>query len=422
MARPKKQQPEAPGKSEKSEKKAAPQKGAANSQNKAPQTLDEVAAMIHQKYGSVIRGDEDLHKEVTSWGSFALDYITGGGIIAARVTEIFGGESAGKSTLALLCAEQFIKRGAGVFWIDLENNWDKRTKFWAMKLGVDVSKIKVSKPTTGEAALNSLRLVAESGVDCLVVFDSWAAVVSNMELEASAGDSVVGRNAMMCNMAIRQIQSALNKLTCQTAVLVINQMRDTIGGPTKTTTPGGRGIRFSAGVRIQISRMGWLNQQVDGQQMTVGQDVGLKTVKNKTYPPYQTCETVLYVRHNKYGKIGFDNIRDRIRYGSIWKIVRNLPESAKGKKDGGLHFVDENGEFIRLGTDENRAVAQLCKPDNTDLLQRFCAAVDAEAKKRIEATIGVFEQEGATISEGEDDDYAEEGAGSDGISEQGDGE
>lgn len=391
-------------------KKAAPKKGAAPS----PKKVETASDRIIKKYGAnaLIRGDTDIEKEPVSWGSFALDLITGGGIIPGRVTEIYGSESSGKSSLCLITGQQFLNRGKGVYWVDIENSWDTRTAKWGKRLGVDISKFVVAKPQSGEEALNTVRIICEMKEDALVVLDSWAALTCSKEIEASTGDSIVGRNAMMGNQAIRQIQTALNAIDCKTAVLVINQLRSTIGQMGgNVTTPGGWGLKFSAGVRIQLNRLNWQNQQIKGEQVTVGQEMGMKTVKNKTFPPHQSAQTIFYVVPNKYGNPGFDNIRAMIRFALSCGLVRDLPESEKGKKDNGYHFVDSNGEFVRIGRDENQAVFQLNKKENVDLLAEFKKAISFAAEEKISDMQGDNDNDNDNEADPEDGDFEESDEG-----------
>ena len=344
-----------------------------------------VKEIAEAKYGKGIyhRGDADLKTERVSWGCFGLDYITGGGITLGRITEIFGSESSGKSSIALICAQEFIKLGKKVYWIDVENNWDNDTKKWAIQLGVDVSKIEIYRPKTGEIALEMIRIVVENNTDGLVVLDSWAAVTASAEIEADTGDSFMAVNARLCNQAIRQIQTGLNGIGCKTAVLVINQTRATMTG--QMITPGGRALKFACGVRIKLARTEWLVQQIQGEKYTVGQIISMKTVKNKTFPPYKETSPSFYVMNNKYGPVGVDNLRSMLRFGMMWGIVKDITAEVAEKAgiDAGYYYTDDDGESVRIGKDENQVVFQLNKPDNLGIREDLENVVSIRSKQKI---------------------------------------
>jgi recombination protein RecA len=221
---------------------------------------------------------------VISTGSIALDKALGiGGIPRGRVTEIFGPESSGKTTLALHAIAEAQKKGGIAAFIDAEHALDTS---YARKLGVNCEELLVSQPDTGEQALEIADMLVRSGaIDCLVI-DSVAALVPRAEIEGEMGDSHMGLQARLMSQALRKLTGTIGKTN--TAVIFINQIRMKIGvvfGNPETTT-GGNALKFYSSVRLDIRRSSAIKEGQD----VVGNRTKVRVVKNKMAPPFKEVE------------------------------------------------------------------------------------------------------------------------------------
>lgn len=218
-------------------------------------------------------------------GALNLDIAIGiGGVPRGRVTEVFGPESSGKSTLALHIVANAQKMGGIAAYIDAEHALDPS---YAAKIGVNVDELMISQPTSGEEALNIAEMLARSNAVDVIVIDSVAALVPKNELEGEIGDSFMGLQARMMSQALRKLTSTLSK--SNTAAIFINQIREKIGvmfGNPETTT-GGRALKFYSSLRLDIRRIGGIK---GGDNAEVGNRVKVKIVKNKMAPPFRSAE------------------------------------------------------------------------------------------------------------------------------------
>src|SRR5712691_397456 len=228
--------------------------------------------------GSILRlGSKDaiVPVAVISTGSISLDAALGiGGFPRGRVSEIFGPESSGKTTIALQVIAEAQKKGGMAVFIDVEHALDP---IYARKLGVDVDNLLVSQPDYGEQALEITAALISSGVIDVVVVDSVAALVPKAELEGEMGDSFMGLHARLMSQALRKITGAVSKANA--CMVFINQVREKIGvmfGNPETTT-GGRALKFYSSVRIEVRRMGALKEG----DVVIGNRTKIKVVKNK---------------------------------------------------------------------------------------------------------------------------------------------
>jgi recombination protein RecA len=217
-------------------------------------------------------------------GSIALDLATGvGGVPRGRITEIFGPESSGKTTLCQHILAEAQKRGGVVAFIDVEHALDPA---YARACGVNVDELLVSQPDTGEQALEITEtLIRSSGVDCVVV-DSVAALVPRAEIEGEMGDSFMGVQARLMSQALRKLTGAVSR--SNTALVFTNQLREKIGVMfgNPEVTPGGRAMKFYASVRLDIRRIETIKSGTD----SIGSRVRVKVVKNKVAAPFRVAE------------------------------------------------------------------------------------------------------------------------------------
>ena len=217
-------------------------------------------------------------------GAINLDAAVGiGGIPRGRVTEIYGPESSGKTTLCLHVVANAQKTGGVAAYIDAEHALDVE---YARKLGVDMDNLLVSQPDTGEQALEICEILVRSGAVDVVVIDSVAALVPKAEIEGDMGDSHVGLQARLMSQALRKLTGAIAR--SKTAVVFINQLRERVGvmfGNPETTT-GGKALKFYASVRLDIRRIG----PVKDKEEVVGSHVRVKVVKNKVAAPFRQAE------------------------------------------------------------------------------------------------------------------------------------
>ena len=251
-------------------------------------TLDLAISQIEKQFGqgSIMRMGEDsiVKIESISTGSISLDAALGiGGIPRGRITEIYGPESSGKTTLTLHIIAEAQKTGGYAAFIDAEHAMDPE---YAKKLGVDTDNLLISQPDTGEQALDITETLVRSGALDIIVIDSVAALVPKAELDGDMGDSHMGLQARLMSQALRKLTGSVSK--SRTSVIFINQIRHKIGvmfGSPETTT-GGNALKFYSSIRLDIRRIGQIKE---GDQV-VGNRTRVKVVKNKVAPPFKNTE------------------------------------------------------------------------------------------------------------------------------------
>ncbi len=306
--------------------------------------VDVAVSQIERQFGkgSIMKlGDRrGLDVPVISTTSLAIDYAIGvGGVPRGRVVEIFGPESSGKTTLALHVVAEAQRRGGVAAFVDAEHALDPE---YARKLGVDVDNLMVSQPDSGEQALEITEILIRSGAIDVVVVDSVAALVPKAELDGEMGDSHVGLQARLMSQALRKLAGIVSK--SQTSLVFINQIREKIGvmfGNPETTT-GGRALKFYASLRLDIRRIGSIQEG----ETAIGNRTKLRVVKNKLAPPFRLAEFDIL-----YGE-GISREGDLIDLGVAHKVV---------EKSGSWHSYGE----LRLG--QGRENARTFLKDNPEL-------------------------------------------------------
>jgi recombination protein RecA len=250
--------------------------------------VDAAILAIEKQFGrgSIMKlgSSERLQVDSIPTGSIALDLALGvGGVPRGRITEVFGPESSGKTTLCQHVIAESQHRGGVAAFIDVEHALDPG---YARACGVNVDELLVSQPDTGEQALEITEtLIRSGGVDCVVV-DSVAALVPRAEIEGEMGDSFVGIQARLMSQALRKLTGAVSR--SNTALVFTNQLREKIGVMfgNPETTPGGRALKFYSSVRLDIRRVETIKNGTD----SVGNRVRVKVVKNKVAPPFRVAE------------------------------------------------------------------------------------------------------------------------------------
>ena len=329
----------------------------AKNDSEKQKALDAALGQIERAFGkgSIMKltGESNpMNVEAISTGSLGLDIGLGiGGLPRGRITEIYGPESSGKTTLALHVIAEAQKKGGTCAIVDAEHALDPA---YAKKLGVDVDNLLISQPDAGEQALEIADTLVRSGALDVLVIDSVAALVPRAELEGDMGDTHVGLQARLMSQALRKITGSISK--SKTVVIFINQIRMKIGvmfGSPETTT-GGNALKFYSSVRLDIRRIGSIKDRDE----VVGNQTRVKVVKNKTAPPFRVIE--------------FD-----IMYGEgISKLGELLDLGVQGG------FVEKSGSWFSYGDQrigQGRENAKTFMKENPEIANELESKIRANA-------------------------------------------
>src|SRR2546421_4205804 len=251
--------------------------------------LSTAVSQIRRSYGegAIMKlGEAAAQREVSSipTGALPLDLALGvGGIPKGRVIEIYGPESAGKTTVALHVVAEAQKLGGVAAFVDAEHALDP---IYASRIGVNIDELLISQPDTGEQALDIVEVLVRSGAVDVVVIDSVAALVPKAEIEGEMGDTHVGLQARLMSQALRKLTAAISKSNA--TVIFLNQLREKVGimFGNPETQPGGRALKFYASVRLDIRKVEVIKSGLD----SIGARVKVKVVKNKVAPPFRSAE------------------------------------------------------------------------------------------------------------------------------------
>ena len=315
--------------------------------------------------GSVMRLNDQKVSDIPaiSTGSLGLDIALGiGGLPRGRVTEIYGPESSGKTTLTLHAIAEAQKAGGLAAFIDAEHAFDKS---YAEKLGIDTENLLISQPDNGEQALEIAEHLIRSGAIDIIVIDSVAALVPKAELEGEMGESKMCLQARLMSQALRKLTGTISKTGC--ACIFINQLREKIGivfGNPETTT-GGNALKFYASVRLDIRRIGQIKESPDD---ITGNRVKVKVVKNKVAPPFKVVEfDIMYGRGiSKSGEIVDIGVELNViqKSGSWFSYSGN--KLGQGR-DSVKQLIEDNPEL--MAELEKKIKEKLAAPEGAKVLE-----------------------------------------------------
>jgi len=330
--------------------------------------LDKTLKDITKRFGegAIMKlGDaKSLEVDAIPTGTISLDLALGvGGIPKGRVTEIYGPEASGKTTICQHIVAEAQKMGGTAAFIDMEHALDPA---YAARTGVDIENLLISQPDTGEQALEIAESLIRSGAVDVIVIDSVAALVPRAEIEGDMGDAHMGLMARLMSQALRKLSGAIKQTN--TSLIFTNQLREKIGVVfgNPETTPGGRALKFYCSVRLDARRI----QSIKSGSEIIGSRVRVRVVKNKVAPPFRTAE--FDIMHDE----GISRVGDLLDLGVDMEVI---------DKRGSYYYY---GEDLRLAQGRENAKDFLREnPDLTDEIEAEIRdlAFGAEAEEEIEA-------------------------------------
>ena len=345
--------------------------------------LETALRQIEKQFGkgAVMRLGQNpaMQIDAISTGSLTLDMALGiGGLPRGRITEIYGPESSGKTTLALHCIAEAQKAGGTAAFIDVEHALDP---VYASALGVDIESLLVSQPDTGEDALEITEALVRSGAIDIIVVDSVAALAPKAEIEGEMGSSHVGVQARLMSQALRKLTGSISKLNC--VAIFINQLREKVGVVygSPEVTPGGRALKFYSTVRIDVRK----GEPIKNGSEIIGSRTKAKVVKNKIAPPFKVAEFDIM-----YGE-GISRVGELLDLAVMADVV---------KKSGAWFSYKEN----RLGQGRDK-VKELFKNDPA-----LAKEIEEETLKHKDELLGQISKKpkGKSVKSKSDDEESSE--------------
>lgn len=346
-------------------------------------SLETALRQIEKQFGkgAVMRLGQNpaMQIDAISTGSLTLDMALGiGGLPRGRITEIYGPESSGKTTLALHCIAEAQKAGGTAAFIDVEHALDP---VYASALGVDIDSLLVSQPDTGEDALEITEALVRSGAIDIIVVDSVAALAPKAEIEGEMGSSHVGVQARLMSQALRKLTGSISKLNC--VAIFINQLREKVGVVygSPEVTPGGRALKFYSTVRIDVRK----GEPIKNGSEIIGSRTKAKVVKNKIAPPFKVAEFDIM-----YGE-GISRVGELLDLAVMADVV---------KKSGAWFSYKEN----RLGQGRDK-VKELFKNDPA-----LAKEIEEETLKHKDELLGQISKKpkGKSVKSKSDDEESSE--------------
>jgi recombination protein RecA len=359
-----------------------------NDTSSKAKVLDGVLEQIKKRYGegAIMWLGQDNQIEVATIpsGSLALDIALGvGGIPRGRIIEIFGPESSGKTTLALHMIAEAQRTGGVAAFIDAEHALDPR---YAKTIGVDLEQLLLSQPSSGEQALEITEQLVRSGAVDIIVVDSVAALVPEAEIAGAMGDAQVGLQARLMSQAMRKLAGVTSQ--SKTIVTFINQIRANIHsagsyGPATTTT-GGLALKFYASLRLEIRRIGSIEEGNGADKIKIGNDTIVKVVKNKVAPPFREAKMDII-----YGK-GIVRDRELIKLGEQIDLVTksgawySYKETQLGQgMTNAAAFLETNKDVAQQIAHEIRQKSGLIREVKTEAKTEDSVAAQENAKPAV---------------------------------------
>ncbi|HPO06931.1 MAG TPA: recombinase RecA [Candidatus Pacearchaeota archaeon] len=317
--------------------------------------LDEIREKFGEGAIMTLKDVKAVDIDVIPTGCISLDMALGvGGIPRGRIVEIYGGESAGKTTLSLHILAEAQRKGGTAAFVDAEHALDP---MYAKRIGVNVDNLLISQPDSGEQALQIVETLMKSGQVDIIVVDSVAALTPRAEIDGEVGDQQIGLQARLMSSALRKFSAVAAKTN--TIVVFINQTRMKIGvmWGNPETTPGGMALKFYASVRIELKRIGQLKH---GEEI-IGNRVKAKIVKNKVAPPFKVVEYDIYYNE------GISQFSDVINTGLSLEVI---------KKSGSTIMFGE--QKLGVGMEQSKQFLR----ENSEILEK----IKSELKVKIDAT------------------------------------
>ena len=346
--------------------------------------LETALSQIEKQFGkgAVMRLGQNAAMKVDAipTGSLSLDIALGiGGLPKGRITEIYGPESSGKTTLALHCIAEAQKAGGIAAFIDVEHALDP---VYAAALGVDIDELLVSQPDTGEDALEITESLVRSGAIDIIVIDSVAALAPKAEIDGEMGASHVGLQARLMSQALRKLAGSISKLNC--VAIFINQLREKVGVlfGNPETTPGGRALKFYSSVRIDIRKIETL--KAGGE--VVRSRTRAKVVKNKIAPPFREAEfDIMYGQGiSRVGELLDLAVNaDVIKKSGAW-FSYDGNRIAQGR-DNAKNFLRDNPEIAQKVEDELKASSD--KFNFSKTTKARAKALAEKTEEQVETTV-----------------------------------